>query len=199
MYRTGERLLPSMFQRSQQAAQGMAGDLVEGLRPDLNAGQLLTNARATGDVIPLTSTAQKVAALDREIVANPTNPADTIVRAQLKNLTVPTQTTTAQMSVSDVLAHLADIGPSVGKSPRSAALYGALLDDLEAAAKSGSGSGAAMARAGLDAGRQNLGAQRLQDILANPSVTRTTSIGGANVPALNVSNLRNAIAKDKDI
>jgi hypothetical protein len=64
MGRTATRLVPTLFQRSQGKALADAEEMVEGMRPKVNARQLWRSARAAGgDLIPSTNLQQTIAGI----------------------------------------------------------------------------------------------------------------------------------------
>jgi hypothetical protein len=183
--RTLTRTVPSLFERAQGKAATAGADMVEGFRPSVNPSQLAQGAEAAGaDMIPMSAT-QKV----MKSITLPAKSADTrteAVRTTLENLSGELAGGQA-ISLKMLEAIRQDIGPIVGgrnPQPKLKALYEGMIRDLEAAADSGS-PGAAMAREAATAFKQEMGAARIGDLLAQATSRRVTT--GAEVASLNIA------------
>lgn len=123
--------------------------------------------------------------------AKSANPQMESVRTTIENIKAAADRGAIQ--VKDLEAIRQDIGPLVGRSgapPKLKALYGAMIQDLESAARTGEPS-ALLARASADSFKRELGAATLADLITKASPQRV--ISGATVPALNVATLNKLI------
>lgn len=223
--RTATRLAPSLFQGAHREALDAAAQAGESLAPNVNTSQLFQAARQAGsEQIPASNIRQTLDRLAQEIPADPVSPELKMVRAYMENMeraiggqpgfafpsgaaqvTGPTAAQVAgtaaaktpQISLNDLMGMRRDIGLAIGRgrSGEVKALYGAVMNDLGAAANAG-GPGAGMAKEALTAFKQDLAVNRWNDLVK--SATDTRSISGADVQRLNVSRLRNALEKNSD-
>jgi hypothetical protein len=194
--RTATRMLPSLFEKAQGKAAQAGAEMVESLRPGVDAAQLARGAEAAGEDI-LSLPATKSVIRNIRIPLDPANKAAEPVVKTIGNLK-EAMGKGSDVFLADLEAIRKDIGPLVGRGsaePRLKALYGAIIQDLEKAATSGS-PGAAMARDAATAFKQELGASRVGELLEKASPIRT--ISGAETPALNIGSFAKSIRDNRE-
>lgn len=194
--RTATRLMPGLFQSTQEKAIKAATDVVDELRPSENASALFRAARAQGsDSIPATNLIDKLNDIDMSIPTSPDSPALGLVRAKITKLRDVLGGST-EIPLSELLRQRRDLSELLarpGAAGELSAIYGGILADLGEAAKQG-GAGAAAAKQALDVFKKDLGATKFK-VLIDQSIQPTTL---GNIPALNVRRLSIAVSKNRE-
>jgi hypothetical protein len=184
--RTITRTVPSAFTSAQEAAQGAAGNMTESVRPETAASNLFRGARAAGsDVIPAANIQRVVEDLATTIGDNPQSPGLQVAKAFADKLGAATANGTVDLKT--LMQLRLDLGQSLSRAPQIGALYGAVLSDLEAAAQAGGG-GANQAVGALQAFKQDLGANKLAQMVE--AATKESVAGGRG---LNIATLHKAV------
>lgn len=190
--RTATRLMPSRFEAAQKGAAEAGEKLVEGLRPATAASGLAEAAGAaaagSSERVALPGTMRLIE--QTRMLPKRIDPSLAPFEDAVENLKVIGGK--GGIDLRDLEELRQQLGPFVSKNAKVKGLYGALLDDLEAAAKSNV-PGAALAREAAAAYKRQLGANLIGDLVTKASPARL--ISGANVPALNVATFANAVNK----
>ena len=187
--RTADRFIPSRFYGRQAAAQQGAADTADAIASTESAKQLLGAAKKTGDVLDAKAITKVMDEVELSLPKNAANSSLQTANTHIENLRDAIQG--GKISLNDLLAQRRDLSLSVAKGNKEAtALYGGILSTLEDAAAAG-GPGAAMARAGLDAYKKDLGASKFA-MLVEKAISDVS--GGAN---LNITKLRGLVRKDR--
>src|SRR5206468_3792721 len=151
--RTLTRVMPGRFRAAHQEALGAADELGQGLRPEVDPGQLFEAARAAGaEAVPATKTTAILADLEKSVSKGPVNAKLKLVREYMDK--VGGEIRNGEMSLQDLMARRRDLAMSLGAAPEVKAIYKGLISDLEGAAAGGPG--AAMAQEALTAFKRDL-------------------------------------------
>jgi hypothetical protein len=187
------RMVPSQFTAAQRAAQSEAGELVEELKPKVGAGGLFTQARSAGEQqVPAGQLTTMLDDLDRSIPATPTSGGLKTAREFIDAARGSIKE--GNISLCDLLRLRLDVGRSIGKGPEVAALYKAVLGDLNAAGMA-QGAGAKLAVDALEAARKERGAALMADIVEKATKGRSALTG--ELPLLSMSTLGREVQNAK--
>ena len=193
--RAATRMIPSRFTEAQQAAQTELGELAEGLKPKVESGSLFTQARSFADAqrVPAGGLRTMLNDLDTTIPAEPTSGALKTAR-EFVNAARKQIAENGDISLGDLMRLRLDLGRSSGAGPEVAALYKAVLGDLERAGVA-QGAGARLAVQALDSARKERGAALLQEITDKATKGRSALTG--ELPLLSMSQLGKEVQNNK--
>lgn len=192
--RSATRLIPGQFRGAQQAAQEGAEGVAQSVGPTSVAGDLHKAARQAGtEKVPAVALKTMLDDLDQTIPQDPTSPALKTAREFMSAAKGVIKGD--HIDLGDLMRLRIDMGQSVGRSPQVAALYKAVLGDLEQAVGAG-GPGANLAMKALEMGRREHGADLWRDLVAQASKRRSNLTG--DLPLLDMAQLNKLVQNNKE-